>query len=78
MLDFRPIAVLGRGHFGKVLLCEHKRSKKMFAIKALKKGDIVAREEIDRWKFTWFYKSFHLFFKGLCLASHVSPAVLQF
>ena len=48
MSDFRSIAVLGRGHFGKVLLVEHKQSKKMYAIKALKKGDIVAREEIDR------------------------------
>ncbi|CAK8674500.1 unnamed protein product [Clavelina lepadiformis] len=47
MNDFRPVAVLGRGHFGKVLLMQHKRSNKMYAIKALKKGDIVARDEID-------------------------------
>ncbi|XP_078493562.1 serine/threonine-protein kinase N2-like isoform X2 [Ciona intestinalis] len=47
MSDFRPIAVLGRGHFGKVLLTQHKKTSNMYAIKALKKGDIIARDEID-------------------------------
>ncbi|XP_075471718.1 serine/threonine-protein kinase N2 isoform X1 [Ascaphus truei] len=45
--DFRCSAVLGRGHFGKVLLAEYKNTNEMFAIKALKKGDIVARDEVD-------------------------------
>uniref|UniRef100_A0A3B4HC06 Serine/threonine-protein kinase N2-like n=1 Tax=Pundamilia nyererei TaxID=303518 RepID=A0A3B4HC06_9CICH len=45
--DFKCISVLGRGHFGKVLLAEYKRSGKMYAIKALKKGDIVTRDEVD-------------------------------
>lgn len=76
--DFKCVAVLGRGHFGKVrlfmeqnrtepveswtvdlvclkrlfppqvLLAEYKSTGEMFAIKALKKGDIVARDEVDR------------------------------
>ncbi|XP_064420212.1 serine/threonine-protein kinase N2 [Latimeria chalumnae] len=45
--DFHCISMLGRGHFGKVLLAEHKLMGKLFAIKALKKGDIVARDEMD-------------------------------
>ncbi|KAI5618410.1 serine/threonine-protein kinase N1 isoform X3, partial [Silurus asotus] len=45
--NFRLIAVLGRGHFGKVLLAEYKKSGSMYAIKALKKGDIVARDEVE-------------------------------
>ncbi|XP_030669428.1 serine/threonine-protein kinase N2-like isoform X2 [Nomascus leucogenys] len=45
--DFRCYAVLGRGQFGKVLLAEYKHTNEMFAIKALKKGDIVARDEVD-------------------------------
>ncbi|XP_043858235.1 serine/threonine-protein kinase N2 isoform X3 [Dromiciops gliroides] len=45
--DFRCCAVLGRGHFGKVLLAEYKNTNELFAIKALKKGDIVARDEVD-------------------------------
>ncbi|XP_018587231.2 serine/threonine-protein kinase N2-like [Scleropages formosus] len=45
--DFRCISVLGRGHFGKVLLAEYKRTGKLYAIKALKKGDVVSRDEVD-------------------------------
>ncbi|KAJ8276966.1 hypothetical protein GJAV_G00069890, partial [Gymnothorax javanicus] len=45
--NFNCIAVLGRGHFGKVLLSEYKPTGEMFAIKALKKGDIVARDELE-------------------------------
>ncbi|KAM6956931.1 serine/threonine-protein kinase N2-like isoform 2-T2 [Aplochiton taeniatus] len=45
--DFKLIAVLGRGHFGKVLLSEYKKTGSVYAIKALKKGDIVARDEVD-------------------------------
>ncbi|XP_036376913.1 serine/threonine-protein kinase N2-like isoform X1 [Megalops cyprinoides] len=47
LTDFKCVAVLGRGHFGKVLLSEYKSTGEMFAIKALKKGDIVARDEVD-------------------------------
>lgn len=78
--DFKFLAVLGRGHFGKVrrwqklkswestpsglwpgcsghprplwlqvLLSEFRPSGELFAIKALKKGDIVARDEVERW-----------------------------
>ncbi|XP_064186610.1 serine/threonine-protein kinase N2-like [Anguilla rostrata] len=45
--DFKCVAVLGRGHFGKVLLADYKMTGEMFAIKALKKGDIVTRDEVD-------------------------------
>ncbi|XP_014663556.1 PREDICTED: serine/threonine-protein kinase N2-like isoform X2 [Priapulus caudatus] len=47
MDNFRCISVLGRGHFGKVLLSEYKNTREMFAIKALKKGDIISREEVE-------------------------------
>ncbi|NXG22964.1 PKN2 kinase, partial [Grallaria varia] len=45
--DFHCIAVLGRGHFGKVLLAQYKATGKLYAIKALKKKDIIRRDEID-------------------------------
>lgn len=32
-----------------VLLSEFRPSGELFAIKALKKGDIVARDEVERW-----------------------------
>ncbi|MCI4394377.1 hypothetical protein PGIGA_G00168010 [Pangasianodon gigas] len=47
MDDFVCISVLGRGHFGKVLLAEYKSTGKLYAIKALKKGDVVTRDEVD-------------------------------
>uniref|UniRef100_A0A673KFA3 protein kinase C n=1 Tax=Sinocyclocheilus rhinocerous TaxID=307959 RepID=A0A673KFA3_9TELE len=52
--DFRLIAVLAFNHFFDpttffflVLLAEYKKSGNMYAIKALKKGDIVARDEVE-------------------------------
>ncbi|KAM3185750.1 hypothetical protein ACTXT7_005721 [Hymenolepis weldensis] len=45
--DFRFVAVLGRGHFGKVLLAESKKTKKYYALKTLKKAEILFRNEID-------------------------------
>ncbi|XP_061567063.1 serine/threonine-protein kinase N1b isoform X2 [Cololabis saira] len=45
--DFRLLAVLGRGHFGKVLLSKYKGTGSLYAIKALKKGDIVSRDEVE-------------------------------
>lgn len=32
-----------------MLLSEFRPSGELFAIKALKKGDIVARDEVERW-----------------------------
>ncbi|KAM4662874.1 serine/threonine-protein kinase N3 isoform 2-T2 [Discoglossus pictus] len=45
--DFTCLCVLGRGHFGKVLLAELKETGKLFAIKALKKRDIICRDEFE-------------------------------
>ncbi|XP_006892548.1 PREDICTED: serine/threonine-protein kinase N3 [Elephantulus edwardii] len=45
--DFRCLAVLGRGHFGKVLLVQFKGTGKYYAIKALKKRKVLDRDEIE-------------------------------
>ncbi|XP_059850120.1 serine/threonine-protein kinase N2-like [Hypanus sabinus] len=45
--DFCCLALIGQGHFGKVLLAEYKFTKRLFAIKALKKCNIVLRDEVD-------------------------------
>lgn len=45
--QFRLISVLGRGHFGKVILGQYKTTTEYFAIKALKKADIINRDEVD-------------------------------
>ncbi|CAI2354434.1 unnamed protein product [Caenorhabditis sp. 36 PRJEB53466] len=46
MEDFDFLKVLGKGTFGKVILCVEKRSQKLYAIKILKKEVIIAREEV--------------------------------
>ncbi|EGT55425.1 hypothetical protein CAEBREN_25185 [Caenorhabditis brenneri] len=46
MEDFDFLKVLGKGTFGKVILCKEKRSQKLYAIKILKKEVIIAREEV--------------------------------
>ncbi|XP_055324971.1 serine/threonine-protein kinase N isoform X6 [Sitodiplosis mosellana] len=45
--QFRLLSVLGRGHFGKVILSQYKKTGEYFAIKALKKGDIIVRDEVE-------------------------------
>ncbi|CAF1121165.1 unnamed protein product [Rotaria sordida] len=45
---FRLVSVLGRGHFGKVILSEYlPRRGDYYALKVLKKGDILARDEVE-------------------------------
>ncbi len=45
--SFRLLSVLGRGHFGKVILSQYRATGEYYAIKALKKGDILHREEVE-------------------------------
>jgi serum/glucocorticoid-regulated kinase 2 len=47
MEDFSLIKMLGRGAFGKVMLCEKKDTKEIFAVKSLRKEDIIAKDHID-------------------------------
>jgi serum/glucocorticoid-regulated kinase 2 len=47
MEDFSLIKVLGRGAFGKVMLCEKKDTKEIYAIKSLRKEDIITRDHVD-------------------------------
>ena len=41
------ITLIGRGTFGKVILCEKKDTLELYAIKCLKKDEIVYLDNID-------------------------------
>ncbi|CAG7828529.1 unnamed protein product [Allacma fusca] len=45
--NFEFIKVLGKGTFGKVILCREKSSKLLYAIKILRKEVIIKKDEVD-------------------------------
>ncbi|VVC44331.1 Protein kinase, ATP binding site,AGC-kinase, C-terminal,Protein kinase domain,Serine/threonine-protein [Cinara cedri] len=45
--DFRLLSVLGKGSFGKVTLCQYTKSDEYFAIKTLKKSNIIAENGVE-------------------------------
>ncbi|KAL5966668.1 Serine/threonine-protein kinase N2 [Taenia solium] len=45
--DFRLVAVLGRGSFGKVLLAEYKQTHGYFALKTFRKADMLRENCVD-------------------------------
>eukprot|EP00002_Diphylleia_rotans_P017592 TRINITY_DN3411_c0_g1_i1.p1 TRINITY_DN3411_c0_g1~~TRINITY_DN3411_c0_g1_i1.p1 ORF type:complete len:455 (-),score=112.68 TRINITY_DN3411_c0_g1_i1:244-1608(-) len=45
--DFEVLRVLGRGGFGKVVQVRKKDTGRIYAMKAIKKQDVIARNEVD-------------------------------
>ncbi|ODM97918.1 RAC serine/threonine-protein kinase [Orchesella cincta] len=45
--NFEFLKLLGKGTFGKVILCREKTSRKLYAVKILRKEVIIKKEEVD-------------------------------
>lgn len=39
--DYEPLKIIGRGAFGEVRVCRHKKTNEVVAIKKMKKSDMV-------------------------------------
>lgn len=48
--SFRMIKVIGKGSFGKVFLVREKQTNEMFALKVLKKDNIIKRNQVEHTK----------------------------
>jgi len=45
--DFNILKVVGRGAFGKVMLVEKKDTKKLYALKSLRKNVIIEKGQVE-------------------------------
>lgn len=48
--DFNLISVLGKGAFGKVMLVEKKDTSQLFAMKSLRKEEIIEKNQVEHTK----------------------------
>lgn len=47
IVDFEPLTIIGRGAFGEVRLCRDKDTGKIYAVKKLRKADMVRRGQVE-------------------------------
>lgn len=45
--DFEMISVIGKGSYGKVMLVKKKDSGQLYALKVLKKAEIIRRNQVE-------------------------------
>ncbi len=48
--DFQMLSVIGKGSYGKVLLVKKKDTGELFAMKVLKKSEILRRNQVEHTK----------------------------
>ena len=48
--DFQMLSVIGKGSYGKVLLVKKKETGELFAMKVLKKSEIMRRNQVEHTK----------------------------
>jgi serine/threonine protein kinase len=67
---FNIISVIGRGSFGKVMLCEHRENRQLFAIKSVHKDRLIRSQQVHTVLFERkiLGKISHPFIVALCFA----------
>ncbi|ORY97646.1 kinase-like domain-containing protein [Syncephalastrum racemosum] len=78
--DFDLLVVLGRGNFGKVMLAQYRKDKQVYAMKVLKKQDMVDNEDIqsarcEKQAFLNASREHHPFLVGLHSCFHTEAHV---
>jgi serum/glucocorticoid-regulated kinase 2 len=48
--EFEIVKVLGRGAFGKVMLCKHGGSGIYYAVKSMRKENLIEKDSLERTK----------------------------
>ena len=46
--EFELLKVLGRGAFGKVMLCQNKKNNKYYAVKSMRKENLIEKEHLEK------------------------------
>jgi serum/glucocorticoid-regulated kinase 2 len=46
--EFELLKVLGRGAFGKVMLCRNTKNNKCYAIKSMRKENLIEKEHLEK------------------------------
>ena len=77
--SFDLLAVLGRGGYGKVMMVRHKRTRGVYAMKILRKKDLMKKKQVQR---TMVERAIlsnveHPFIVGLKYAFQVRPPTLR-
>lgn len=44
--DFVPIKIIGRGAFGEVRVCRHRKTREIVAVKKLRKHDMIVKNQV--------------------------------
>lgn len=47
--DFEVKATIGRGHFGEVQVVHEKTTDTVYAMKVLRKSDLLAQPDVSKW-----------------------------
>ena len=80
MSDFIFLETIGMGSYGRVRLCRNKKTNKVFAIKMLKKSEIIRMKQVDHVysEYTILSSIYHPFIVELKGVNFTDPSYIYF